>query len=234
MSNTLTDWQPQTQSVVARLGEVLAGLAASAFLFALVSWTISTNEIPQEQVEQSNRIDFAIVPPPPVDKQRDELPAVADPQPYRQPIDLSSEQVDFELDPLSVELTPVQNIDTLSKINVDFSDLMTTREELDSMVVYRRKELDRGLVAIYQPMPKISKRTSSENYIRLLFVVGKDGRVTDQVYILESSDPDLNEEIVAGVKTWQFSPPKRDGVRVRARGLIRLNISKNNASPWGL
>lgn len=234
MNHSELDWHPEQASVASRFVEILVGSAASIFLFALVAWTISTGEEKPEKDQERDNLRFAPLPPPPPQREiQDSLPSLPNLPTYQKPIDISSASVQFQLQPLEVDFDPSQNIDTLAKMEVDFSQLKTTQQKLDDMVVYHRRELDRGLRAMHQPMPRVSKKTKKDHSVRLLFVVGKDGRVTDEVYILESSDPDLNPDIIAGVKTWTFSPPKRDGKKVRARATVRINISPNNSNPWG-
>lgn len=234
MSGHSTDWHIDQGGNSSRLLELAVGSLITLSLFTLVAWTISTETPPSTESTQSQRIRYAPQPPPPPPSpnQQEKSPDSSSPS-LRRPLKIEAETFHFELQALSTDFSPTQSIDTLSKIDIDFSELKTSRSELDEMVVYHRTELDSRLQPQFRPMPRIKKRTKGEDSVRIMFIVDKTGKVEDGVYILYSTDPELNEDIIKGVKRWTFSPPTRNGKKVRAKATIRIDISSNNPSPWG-
>lgn len=232
MSETHADWNPTQSGFASTALQVFAGLAASAILFLLVAWTIADSPAPETKAAPANKLRYA-PPPPPEIVQQSESSASNVPQAARKPLRFAEETFAFELQSLDVDFDPRQNVDTLAKLEVDISQIKMSRDDIEDMVVYDRRELDRGLQAMYQPMPNISKRSEQEHSVGLLFVVDENGKVTDEIYILDSTDPDINADVIAGVKSWTFKPPIRNKEKVRAKVRIRINISPNNFSPWG-
>lgn len=228
-----TDWSPVSSGALKTSLQIFAGLASSFALFLLVAWTISDQPPPPEETIAPNRLTSAPLPPPELEQETSNQSSNT-PRPISKPVRFAQETFKFELSPIDVDFNPRQSIDTLAKIDVDISQIKMSHAEIEDMVVYERSELDKGLVAIYQPMPSISKRTKQKQSVRLLFVVDANGKVTDEIYVLESTDPEINADVILGVKSWSFRPPIREGEKVRAKVRIRINISPQNQSPFSL
>jgi TonB family protein len=62
-------------------------------------------------------------------------------------------------------------------------------------------------------MPDVKGKEKRET-VRLIYVINRDGTVGD-VYVTESSDPEINEGVVRGVKTWTYTPATKGGKKVR-------------------
>jgi protein TonB len=82
-------------------------------------------------------------------------------------------------------------------------------------------------VAPYTPQ---ARRDKLEGTVKLSIVIGPQGNVTDVQETSERLGDGLDESAIANVKTWKFSPARRDGVPVAARFEVeitfRLNVNK--------
>lgn len=232
MTTVRKDWNPAGSNPANTVMQVFTGLAASIILFLFVAWTIGETPVPEDNSQVSNRLRFA-PPPPPELEQQSSKSVNSIPRQSSKPIQFAKESFEFQLNQLDVDFHPQQHVDTLAKIDVDITQLKATQSDIEDMLVFERSQLDKGLQALFQPMPQVSKRTSQDHSIGLIFVVDVNGRVTDEIYILDSTDPELNADVLAGVKSWTFKPPMRNKKKVRAKARIRIKISPNNPSPWG-
>jgi TonB family protein len=82
-------------------------------------------------------------------------------------------------------------------------------------------------VAPYTPQ---ARRDKLEGTVKLSIIIGPQGNVTDVQETSERLGDGLDESAIENVRTWKFSPARREGVPVAARFEVqiafRLNVNK--------
>jgi periplasmic protein TonB len=88
-------------------------------------------------------------------------------------------------------------------------------------------DLDQKPRVTYQVAPVLSgsMRTQVPATVRIAFIVGPDGKVTNPK-ILQSSNPLFDEASVAAVKQWKFEPGKHNGKEVAFRMSVPITFPK--------
>lgn len=70
--------------------------------------------------------------------------------------------------------------------------------------------------------PVAARRAREQGTVKLLVLVGPDGRVSDVMVSSSSGSKRLDEAALSAVKRWRWSPTKRDGAAVAVRGTVTI------------
>jgi hypothetical protein len=200
------------------------GIVASLGLFYTISLSLK-EELPVEETETSLASQSVRLspPPPPEILQQTEEPKTA-----------IAEKVQFNLTPdnlaiklLATNIRPTHAKDIIQKVDFDLSKFEVKGKDIDDMVVYEGREVDRRPEYIYRTMPKV-KAENLEEIVRLIYVINRDGSVGD-IYVLESTNPAINEDVTRSVKTWTYSPAIKGGKKVRCWVKQKIVIKKTTS-----
>jgi protein TonB len=99
----------------------------------------------------------------------------------------------------------------------------------DEGFVYQLAQLDsppRPLVRMNPEYPPSARRRRIEGFVELVFVITREGRVSD-IEVVRSEPGDVFvAEAKAAVRRWRFTQPRKGGkpVAVRARQVIRFEL----------
>jgi TonB family protein len=80
--------------------------------------------------------------------------------------------------------------------------------------------------AIYKPEPQYTedaKIAKIQGSVRLSLVIDEQGR-PDDIKVVLSLDPGLDQQAIEAVRQWQFAPATKDGVPVPVTALIEVNF----------
>ena len=83
-------------------------------------------------------------------------------------------------------------------------------------------------VLIKETKPKYTEdamRRKVEGVVELKAVILKDGTVRQDVTVIRSLDPDLDEEAVKAARLWEFKPGTKDGEAVNVQVNIEMSFS---------
>jgi protein TonB len=78
------------------------------------------------------------------------------------------------------------------------------------------------LVAKPPVYPVAARRAREQGTVKLLVLVGPDGRVSDVMVSGSSGSKRLDEAALSAVKRWRWSPTKRAGAAVAVRGTVTI------------
>lgn len=70
--------------------------------------------------------------------------------------------------------------------------------------------------------PVEARRAREQGTVKLLVLVGPDGRVSDVAVSSSSGSKRLDQAALSAVKRWRWSPNKRDGAPVAVRGYVTI------------
>jgi protein TonB len=70
--------------------------------------------------------------------------------------------------------------------------------------------------------PVEARRAREQGTVKLLVLVGPDGRVSDVAVSGSSGSKRLDQAALSAVKRWRWSPTKRDGAPVAVRGTVTI------------
>ena len=220
----MKDWNTSTPYPLShKLLHAVLGVSVSLGLFYTVSLSLKKDTAPSE--ENTSFISQAVQLTPP------EPPEVE--QPAEELDNTISAQVDFSLipDKLSIQLLasnirPTRAQDIVQKVDFDLSKFEVKGRDINDMVVYEGKEVDKRPEHIYRVMPDLKLKKAKE-VVQLIYVVNTDGTVGD-TYVLETTNPEFNEEVIECIKTWTYSPAEKNGQKVRC--WVKQKIIINKAS----
>ena len=196
-------------------------MSVSVGLFYTVSLSLKKDAKPQEQVNAfvSQAVQITPPEPPEVEQQAEE------------PDNTISAKVDFALaqDKLAIKLLasnirPTRAQDIVQKVDFDLSKFEVKGQDINDMVVYEGREVDKRPEHIHRVMPDLKLKKPKE-IVQLIYVVNVDGTVGD-TYVLETTNAQFNEEVIACVKTWTYSPAEKNGRKVRCWVKQKIIINK--------
>ncbi|WP_161554699.1 TonB family protein [Ereboglobus luteus] len=93
---------------------------------------------------------------------------------------------------------------------------VNSTDEIDEMFVIQEPRAAPGY-------PLLAKQKKIPGHVLLAFVLNEKGRV-EMVDVIKAT-PDFASSAVAAVKLWRFRPAKKDGVPVRALGVIPMQFT---------
>lgn len=218
----MKDWNTTTPYTWSqKLLHAIVGVFVSVGLFYTVSLSLKKDAEPEER--ENAFVSQAVQVPPP------EPPEVE--QQAEEQENTISAKVDFALvqDKLAIKLLasnirPTRAQDIVQKVDFDLSKFEVKGQDIDDMVVYEGREVDRRPEHIYRVMPDVRIKKAKE-IVQLIYVVNVDGTVGD-TYILETTNAELNEEVIDCVKTWTYSPAEKNGRKVRCWVKQKIIINK--------
>jgi protein TonB len=70
--------------------------------------------------------------------------------------------------------------------------------------------------------PKESRRQREQGTVKLLVLVGPDGRVSDIEIASSSGSPRLDQAALGAVRRWRWAPQKRAGTAVAVKGYVTI------------
>jgi protein TonB len=84
-------------------------------------------------------------------------------------------------------------------------------------------DLSSQVLAAKPPVyPVEARRAREQGTVKLLVLVGPDGRVSDVAVSSSSGSKRLDQAALSAVKRWRWSPIKRDGAPVAVRGTVTI------------
>ena len=125
---------------------------------------------------------------------------------------------------LASNIRPTRAQDIVQKVDFDLSKFEVKGQDINDMVVYEGKEVDKRPEHIYRVMPNVKIKKPKE-IVQLIYVVNVDGTVGD-TYILETTNAQYNEDVIECVKTWTYSPAEKNGRKVRCWVKQKIIINK--------
>lgn len=89
--------------------------------------------------------------------------------------------------------------------------------------IYEEGETDQDVIPMQTtlPYPERARELGIEGTLEMLLVIGVNGRV-ESVEVVKSPHPSISEAARSAVKQWRFKPAQKNGVPVRQR--VRLPI----------
>lgn len=196
------------KNFLARLAPWVSSLAVSLLLFAGV---IISGRAPVESpsVVAVSGLEQVVLPPPPV---------VETVSPEQMELSAMPLKIDFHdvsskesIALLDVKIAPEMDRDLLEDIKFDLNSVEVMTEDLSSSFVYEQSEVDDPPVPLFQPFPMLPNKLKikSDQRVRVMFYVDDKGLV-ESPYVLESSDPELNELVLKTLLKWKYQPAKKN------------------------
>ena len=220
----MKDWNTTTPYTWSqKLLHVILGVSVSAGLFYVVSLSLKSDAEPEENVSAfvSQAVQITPPEPPEVEQQSEEQDNTISAK-----VDFALAQDKLAIKLLASNIRPTRAQDIVQKVDFDLSKFEVKGKDINDMVVYEGKEVDKRPEHIYRVMPDIKIKKPRE-IVQLIYVVNVDGTVGD-TYILETSNAQYNEDVIDCVKTWTYSPAEKNGRKVRC--WVKQKIIINKAS----
>jgi TonB family protein len=197
-------------TLIQRLVHAVVGVSISMALFYVVSLSLKDVEAPEEQKATfiTQAVQLTPPPPPEMPKQKEEPEAS-----ITEKLQFSLRRNTPSIKLLQPNIRPTDAHNIVQKTQFDLSKFVVKGKDIDDMVVYEGRDVDRRPEALYRTMPKVTTKKKKET-IRLIYVINNDGTVGD-IYVTESGDPTINEEVIRTVKTWTYTPAMKGGTKVR-------------------
>jgi len=218
----MRDWDTTTRYTLGqKLLHAVVGLSISVGLFYAVSLSLKKDAVPEEQVSTFVSQAVQITPPEPpeveqlVEEQENSIAAEVD-------FSLVNDKLAIKL--LASSIRPTRAQDIVHKVDFDLAKFEVKGQDINDMVVYEGKEVDKRPEHIYRVMPDLRLKKAKE-IVQLIYVVNKDGTVGD-TYVLETTNPEFNEDVIQCVKTWTYSPAEKNGRKVRCWVKQKIIINK--------
>lgn len=207
----------------------------SALLFVAMA---STSIVSTPNVDRPERpLAFAYLPPPPPPPMREKnRPPVAtgmreafkfDPTTAGPPPTIPLEMLDINLD-------PAVNPGTAIEMDMARTFEVEKPEPVDHIVIFDRDQVDELPVWLYGPQPRIPSRFDKTDWkVSVLYVVTDKGR-TENIFVLDSTNPELNAPVKEAIADWRFRPARKDGRVVRVWVQQPVTYIPENKSPFSL
>jgi TonB family protein len=213
-------------------------LGAPAITLALFLVIASTSIVVERPTRRTPPpIEFAYVPPPPAPVLRKQTPPLSpglaesfkfDPTTLAPPPDIP-------LDLLDIRLAP--DVDPGLAIALDMERTFEVQKPMDftqQVVVFERNQVDEIPGWLYGPMPRLPSRLDRKDADALvLYIVSDKGR-TENIYILDASDPGLMEPVKEAIADWRFRPARKAGKPVRVWVQHPVNFRPESKSPFSI
>ena len=206
-------------------GTLIVGALLTAGLFLLLP-------VLQDIGHQDTKTDLELVsvdaveapPPPPVVEEKKEEPPPEDAPPPEltentQPLDLS--QLELALNP---GMGDGVGGDFAVKLAVNGSGTDAAQASED---IFALADLDQAPRVILQPAPQYPpemKKKKLQGTVYILFIVDKDGRVTEPK-VQKSDNPAFDTAALNAVKRWRFEAGKKNGQPVPFRMRVPITFA---------
>ncbi len=206
-------------------GTLVAGAALTVGLFLLLP-------VLQDIGHQEKKTDLELVsvdaveappPPPVVEEKKEEPPPEEAPPPEltetAPPLDLA--QLELALNPgagdgaggdFAVKLAVAGSAETAAQTSED---------------IFSLADLDQAPRVIMQPAPQYPpemKRKKIQGTVHVLFIVDKDGRVTEPK-VQKSDNPAFDASALTAIKRWRFEAGKKNGQPVPFRMRVPITFA---------
>lgn len=218
----MKDWNTTTPYPWSqKLLHAIMGVSVSVGLFYAVSLSLKKDAEPEEQVNAfvSQAVQVTPPEPPEVEQTAEEQDNTVSAQ-----VDFALAQDKLAIKLLASDIRPTRAQDIVQKVDFDLSKFEVKGQDINDMVVYEGKEVDKRPEHIYRVMPDLKLKKAKE-IVQLIYVVNIDGTVGD-TYVLETTNPQFNEEVIQCVKTWTYSPAEKNGRKVRCWVKQKIIINK--------
>ena len=207
------------------LGQIVVHWVSGISISLVLFYTISLSLREDQNIEETkpNFVSQAVrlsPPPPPEILQQTEEPqtTIAD----KVKFNLTPDALAIKLLPSNIKPTDAQDI--VQKVDFDLSKFAVKGKDINDMVVYEGRDVDRRPEHIFRVMPDVNIKKNKET-VRLIYVINVDGTVGD-TYVLESTNPSINADVVRSVRTWTYSPATKGGRKVRCWVKQKIIINK--------
>ena len=206
-------------------GTLLAGAALTVGLFLLLP-------VLQDIGHQDKKADLELVsvdaveapPPPPVVEEKKEEP----PPEEAPPPELTETAPPLDLAQLELALNPGVG----DGVGGDFAVKLAVAGAADSAAqnsedIFSLADLDQAPRVIMQPAPQYPpdmKKKKIQGTVHVLFIVDKDGRVTEPK-VQKSDNPAFDTAALTAVKRWRFEAGKKNGQAVPFRMRVPITFA---------
>lgn len=194
---------------------IVSSIFLTTAIFMLIPFTQLLESVGKKDT-QILSVDIAPPPPPPPpEPPEEEEPEVEDPPPPPPPPpppQLSLSQLDLAMDP---------GIGDAMAGAFGFGGFDTQTDALAEMKdFFDVSELDEKLRVLNFQAPEKPynmRRDRVSGFTRVEFIVDEAGNVSRVIGFTETSHRELEEAVRAVINNWKFSPPTKDGRKVKAR-----------------
>ncbi len=207
-------------------GTLLLGVALTVTLFLLLP---VLQDIGKQKVDtdiQLTSVDTVEPPPPPpaAQEKKEEPPPEEAPPPEltesAPPLDLS--QLEMALNPGVGDGVGGDFAVKLTVAGAEGGGGMQASDDIFSLA-----DLDQAPRVVFQPAPQYPpemKKRKIQGTVYVLFIVDKDGRVTEPK-VQKSDNPAFDNSALGAVKRWRFDPGKVGGEAVQFRMRVPITFA---------
>lgn len=189
------------------------GVGVSLVLFIVVVLSGRPTEEPPPRLI-ANVAEAVALPPPP--QKVLEPPPEKSSTPLPVKIDFHSVPTKQSIKLLDIKIVPQIEKNLMSRIDFDLSSLKQSMENMKAVQIFSKGDVDDPPSPVYQPFPTVPSRLKKKGNqrVRVMFYVNEKGRV-ESPYIIETTDNELNELVLAALVKWKYRPAKIDNKVVR-------------------
>lgn len=101
-------------------------------------------------------------------------------------------------------------------------------------IVFDRDKVDEIPVWLYGPQPRIPSKYERTNWHVLVFYAITEKGRTENISVLDSTDPMLEKSVVDAITAWNFRPARRGGQPVRIMAQQDVSYKPTQKSPFEL
>lgn len=210
-----------------------AGVTSAVLFLAIASTSIDAirKEKPEEPV-----ISYVYVPPPPVEVKLKNAPPLSSSlaESFKFDPTQAAPPPEIPLDALDIRLNP--DIDPGVAVSLDMQRTFEVQkpEDLHQMIIFESDQVDEIPVWLYGPMPRVpSSLSHTDCDVLVLYSISEKG-TTDNIFILDSTEPELGVPVKEAVADWRFRPARKDGKPVKIWVQQPVTFRPQSKSPFSI
>jgi len=207
------------------------GVTLLIFL-AIASGTIVVD---RPQSPELPELTFAYVPPRPVPEKKTTPPLSSSfTESFKFDPTMAAPLPEIPLEFLAIHIDP--QVDPELAIEMDLNrPFEVSRPELTpEFTIFERHQVDEIPVWLYGPMPRIPHELRTmDGETLVLYVVTEKGR-TENIYVLDASDPRFIPGVKEAIKDWRFRPARKNGKPVSVWVQHVVSYRPSSKSPFSL
>lgn len=221
----------QSRSWKALLG---AALTTGVLFLLIASTSIVIKEPPALEAEP---LVYEYIPPPPVTPRKQTTPPLSSSiaESFKFDPTVESSPPDVQLDLLDIRLAPEVDPDRAIALDMQRTFEVQKPADINANFVFEVDEVDEIPVWVYGPvvprLPEHLRRTVAD--VLVLFVVTEKGK-TENIFVLDSPDPDFAQPTIDMIRKWTFRPARKDGKPVRVWAQQLLTYRPRSTSPFSI
>lgn len=199
-------------SLLARLWRklvVLAGAAILTLVFFLALPLVQAMGEQPEAGEEITQIDTGEIPPPPPPPEEEQVEE--EPEPEEPPPEIAEEIPLLDLSQLELAFEPGLGSGALGgSLDLNLGQILEASSDVDAMFALGGAEQAPRPIHDPGPVPGSKARAVGKGRVTVIFIVNKDGRVTNPK-VKQSTHPAFEQPALNAIKQWRFEPGRRDG-----------------------